>query len=81
MAEDFGVNDTSPEARIAFRKIITSKTEEERILMCAEMYETAREFIISSMPENLPVNDQKRYIYEKIYGEPLPEDFFERFPS
>lgn len=81
MAENFDINDTSPEARIAFRKIIASKTEEERILMCAEMFDTAREFIISSMPENLSANDQKRYVYEKTYGEPLPEDFFERFPG
>lgn len=75
------MDDTSPEAKKAFRRIIAAKTEEDRILMCAEMYETAREFIISSMPEGLSANEQKQHIFERLYGEPLPEDFFERFPG
>jgi len=55
-----------------------SRSEAERFLMCAEMFDTARCLALTSMPKDLSAADQKRYIYERTYSEPLPEDFFSR---
>lgn len=69
------MEDTSKEAKTTYRQMIMSLTEAERFIMCAEMFETAREIIISTMPQDLSEADQKRYIYQRLYGEPLPDDF------
>ena len=69
------MEDTTPEIKTIYRRLLMSRTEEERFIMCAEMFETAREIAIASMPKNLSEADQKRYIYEQLYGEPLPDDF------
>lgn len=63
------MEDTTPEVKRKFYEIIMSRSEEERFLMCAEMFESAREMIISEMPQNLTENERKKYIYEKIYDE------------
>ncbi len=42
------------------------------------MFVSARKVILNTMPAGLSAQDQKRYIYERTYGEPLPEDFFDR---
>jgi hypothetical protein len=72
------MEDTPPEIREIYHQILMSRTEEERYLMCSDMFQTAREMIVSNMPPGLSEHDQKRYIYERTYGEPLPEDFFDR---
>lgn len=69
------MEDTPREIKQKFREILMSKTEEERILMCAEMFDSAREIAISTMPENLSEAAQKKFVYKKLYGEDLPEDF------
>ena len=69
------MEDTTPEIKTVYRQMIMSRTEAERFIMCAEMFETARELAIAAMPKNLSEADQKRYIYQRLYGEPLPDDF------
>lgn len=69
------MEDTPREIRQKFREILLSKTEEERILMCAEMFDSAREIAVSTMPDDLSEAEKKRYIYRKVSGEDLPEDF------
>lgn len=56
-----------------------SRSEEERMLMCAEMFDSAREVIIASLPKNLSSRELKRKVFERAYGYPLPDDFY--FPE
>jgi biotin synthase-like enzyme len=72
------MEDTTQTVKDLYRNILMSKTEEERFLMCANMYSAGIDMIVSTMPAGLSEQDQKRYIYERTYGEPLPEDFFDR---
>ncbi|MCU1290628.1 MAG: hypothetical protein JWN60_2857 [Acidobacteria bacterium] len=69
------MEDTTPEIKRKFYEILMSRTEEERFLMCAEMYESAREIIVSEMPKDLTENDCKKYVYEKIHHETFPNEF------
>jgi len=45
-----------------------SKSVEERFLMCAEMYETAKEFAKIGMPTGLSYGEQQAYIFKRIHG-------------
>jgi hypothetical protein len=45
-----------------------SKSVEARFLMCAEMYETAREFAKIGMPAGLSVMKREAYIFKRIHG-------------
>ena len=45
-----------------------SKTVEERFLMCAQMYEDAKEFARIGMPERLSDKEKQSFIFERIHG-------------
>ncbi len=69
------MEDTTFEVKQEFYEILMSRPEEERFLMCAEMYDVARAIAFSTMPENLTEKEQKQFIYKKIYDESFPSDF------
>ena len=69
------MEDTTAEVKQLFRRLIMSRSEEERFMMCAEMFDSAREIIRASMPKGLSEAEERRYIYEVTYNEPLTEDF------
>jgi hypothetical protein len=45
-----------------------SKTVEERFLMCAGMYEDAKELARIGMPPGLSDEEQKAYVFKKLHG-------------
>jgi hypothetical protein len=45
-----------------------SKTAEERFLMCAQMYEDAKEFARIGMPVGLTPFEQEEFIFQRIHG-------------
>jgi hypothetical protein len=45
-----------------------SKSVEERILICAEMYEEAKEFARIGMPSGLSLEEQEIFIFKRIHG-------------
>lgn len=69
------MEDTTPEVKKIFRELLMSRSEEERMIMCAEMFDSAREVIIASLPKDLSEKELKRQIFERTYGYPLPDDF------
>jgi hypothetical protein len=62
------MEDTTQSAKQLVRDIIMSKSVEERILMCAEMYEDAKEFARIGMPEGLSKEEQEIFIFRRIHG-------------
>jgi hypothetical protein len=65
------MNDTTPEVEAMVREMMRSRSGEERFLMGALMFDAAREFVIASLPKNLPPMEFKRRLFERIYGYPL----------
>ena len=49
-----------------------SKTEEERFLMCAQMFEDGKEMAKIGMPGGLSKSEQDAFVYKRIYGEEMP---------
>ena len=62
------MEDTTQAAQQLVRDIVMSKTVEERFLMCAEMYEDAKEFARIGMPEGLSSVEQEEFIFRRIHG-------------
>ncbi len=50
---------------------------DERIAMACEMFMSARESFLNSLPKDLSDEKIKKQLYFRTYGEPLPEDFFD----
>jgi len=62
------MEDTTYAAQQLVHDVVMSKTVEERFLMCAEMYEEAKEFARIGMPEGLTNEEQEVYIFQRIHG-------------
>ena len=62
------MEDTTYAAEQLVRDIVMSKTVEERLLMCAEMYEEAKEFARIGLPEGLTIAEQEVFIFRRIHG-------------
>lgn len=70
------MNDTSPEIRRKQFEMMKKLSPNRRIELACEMFQTAREIIIASLPKNLSEEEFKRRLYFRTYGEHLPDDFF-----
>ena len=68
------MEDTPPEIRELVYRTVMARTEEERLLICAEMFETAREFAKIGMPAALSESERQAYIFRRIHGEDIPEN-------
>lgn len=62
------MEDTTQAARELVHRIVMSKSIEERFLMCAEMYEDAKEFARVGMPDGLSTTEQEAFIFRRIHG-------------
>jgi len=67
------VTDTSPEVVAMVRDRIMSLSGAERFVIGARMFESARAVVLASLPENISELERKRSLYQRFYGEPLPD--------
>lgn len=58
--------------------MMMKKTPNERIALACEMFMSARELFLGSLPKNLSEMEIKKRLYFRSYGEHLPEDFFKK---
>ena len=70
------MNDTSPEVRELLAERYRLLTPQERVRMCAEMFETARALVEASFPPGLPDLERRRRICERFYGSELTKNVF-----
>ena len=67
------MNDTAPEIEAMVRDRLMALSGAVRFRMGAEMFEAARRMVLASLPADLPEHERKRLLYERVYGEPLPD--------
>jgi hypothetical protein len=65
------VTDTSPEIERMVRNKIMARSGEERFIMGAEMFESAREMVKASLPRGLSEMEQRRLLFKRIYGKEI----------
>jgi hypothetical protein len=70
------LNDTSPEIKKMQFEMMLKMSANQRIKMACEMFMSAREMFLNSLPKDLNENEVKRQLYFRTYGEHLPHDFF-----
>lgn len=66
------MTDTPPEIAELVRQMLMARSNEERFMMGVRSFEAAREVVLASLPRNLPPEELKRQLYQRIYGEPAP---------
>ena len=62
------MEDTTQAAKQLVHKTVMSKSVEERLLMCAALYEDAKEFARIGMPSGLTNKQQEEFIFKRIHG-------------
>jgi hypothetical protein len=62
------MRDTSPEMEGVLRDKIMTLSNEERFIMGAQMFDSAREMVKESLPRGLSEMEQQRLLFKRIYG-------------
>jgi len=62
------VKDTSFEIQKKIDEIYKNKSGEEKLLIALSMFETARELVISSLPNNLSDKELRKELFLRFYG-------------
>ena len=70
------MRDTSREIEKIQFELMLKMTPNQRIAMACEMFMSARESFLKSLPKGLSEKEIKKQLYFRTYGEHLPEDFF-----
>ena len=65
------MTDTPAEIERLVRDKIMARSAEERFVMGAQMFESAREMILASLPRGLSEAEQRRRLFKRFYGEEL----------
>ncbi len=68
------MTDTTPEIAEMVRTRLMALTGAQRMRMGSEMFDAARRMVIASLPKNLPADEFNRLLFQRIYGEPMPEN-------
>jgi hypothetical protein len=70
------VTDTLPEIERIMREKLMARSGEERFVMGAQMFDSAREMVKASLPPGLSEMEQRRQLFKRIYGMEIdPESF------
>jgi len=72
------LNDTAPEIEKIQFEMMMKMSANERIAMACEMFMSARELFLRSLPKDLSEMEVKKQLYYRTYGEYLPDDFFKK---
>ena len=75
------MKDTTLEIEKIQFEMMMKMSPNQRIAMACEMFMSARELFLRSLPPDLPEDEVKRQLYYRTYGEHLPDDFFEKSKS
>jgi hypothetical protein len=65
------VTDTPSDIEQMVRDRIMARSAEERFIMGAEMFESAREMVKASLPRNLSEMERRRLLFKRIYGKEM----------
>jgi hypothetical protein len=65
------MSDTPPEIERMVRDEIMARSGEERLIMGAQMFDSAREMLKASLPKDLSETEQRRVLFKRIYGKEL----------
>ena len=62
------MTDTLPEIERIMRDKLMARSGEERFVMGAQMFDSAREMVKASLPRGISKAEQRRQLFKRIYG-------------
>jgi len=62
------MTDTSPEVERLYREMLMARSNEERFMMGISMFETARRFVLASLPVDASPREVRRHLLQRFYG-------------
>ena len=62
------MKDTPEHVEAMVRELMMARSGEERLIMGALMFDAAREIILASFPRDLPPEEVRRRLFERVYG-------------
>jgi hypothetical protein len=65
------MTDTPPEIERMLRDKLMARSGEERFIMGAQMFDSAREMVKASLPKDLSEAEQRRRLFKRVYGKDL----------
>ena len=65
------MTDTPPEIERIMRDKLMARSGEERFLMGAQMFDSAREMVKASLSPGLSKAEQRRQLFKRLYGREL----------
>jgi len=65
------ISDTLPEIELTVREKIMALSNEERFVIGAQMFDSAREMIKASLPKDLSEPELRRLLFKRIYGQEI----------
>jgi hypothetical protein len=65
------MNDTPPEIEQKVHEMMMARSNEERFMMGVRSFDAAREIVLASLPKDLPEDELRRRLFERIYGAPM----------
>ena len=65
------ISDTPPEIELTVREKIMALSNEERFVIGAQMFDSAREMIKASLPKDLSEPELRRLLFRRIYGQEI----------
>ena len=69
------MNDTPKVIAEMVRARLMAKSGAERFRMGAQMFDAARRMALASLPAGLSETETKRLLFERLYGDTLPNPF------
>ena len=68
------VTDTPPEIELMVREKIMALSNEERFVIGAQMFDSAREMVKASLPPDLSEAERRRRLFKRLYGDEFRDD-------
>ena len=65
------MTDTPPEIARMVRVKLMALSGEERLVMGAQMFESAREVVMASLPRDLSEVELRRQLFRRLYGKEI----------
>ncbi len=65
------MTDTPPEIARLVREKLMALSGEERFVMGAQMFESAREMVLASLPRDLSSAERRRQLFQRLYGKEI----------
>ena len=65
------MTDTPPEIERIVRDKLMARSGEERFVMGAQMFDSAREMVKASLPRGLSEAEQRRQLFKRLYGKEI----------